>query len=304
MSLEQKKKRQEDAVNALKSACAKCHPKHVNELHNEVTVFTKLVQQKEGFNEKQVFCFGDVEVAENRLLANMAFIEEGIPYTVDGVEKIFDTSQHIYEFLTHGMPDQVDKWARGGVMSCYVNVFGEEKGGKMKESKWKDFLGMIPFILVKPNQEALRASLGLEIKSPSQQQQCKQKGNRKMSMKDYMSWRPVLLAKFGKVEKLKDLLLKTQGMYLLDKDDPKTVALNEQKEEEGGSNTGCIVYAKPSKKNDSKMMQEAYEKAKKEGCRVNGKLIGKNRMGRFLMAIRSELCMMGVVHGKKRKNIE
>lgn len=291
------KRAKHKAVEVLKEACTKHHPKHAEELHAEVNRFTSLVGQKEGFEEKKVFCFGDVPIKENRLLSNMAFIEEGIPYTIDGVEKIFDSAQHIYEFLQHGIPDQVDKWTRGGVMSCYVGVFGEEKGGKMKESQWKDFLGMIPFILVKPNQHVLRASLGLELRPQKKSMSVEDGGenNILMSMKHYMHWRPVLLAKFGKVPRLRDLLLGTQDLYLLDKEDPKTIARG------GGenSNGGCIVYSKP--KGSDTMKKEEYEQAKKEGRRVNGKLIGKNRFGRFLMAIRSELTMMSVVQNKKRK---
>lgn len=334
----------QNALDLLKMACSKFHPQHVQQLHAEVMDFTGLIQQKDNFNESNVFCFGDVPCETSRLLSNMAFIKEGIPYTVDGTTKLFDTAQHLFEFLLHGIPDQVDMWARGGCMSCYVNVFGEEKGQKMKESEWKDFLGIIPFILVKPRNEALRASLGLELRpQASSTSSClsstkkvafsaPQAASRSRCMHQYMLWRPVLMAKFNGVPRLKELLLSTRGKYLLDKEDPKKVksreadaaALARKQQSLGGDGHtnneevtlhdeanammdelegGCILYAMPKKANNPDYAEQlkAYEAAKQEGRRTHGKLIGKNRAGRFLMSIRSEIAMTQTVQTKLSK---
>lgn len=279
-------------LEVLKAACSKFHPDHVQALHAEVMQFSKLVQQKTDFEESKVLCFGDVENnKEARQLSNMAFVEEGIPYMVDGCVKLFDSAQHLYEFLVHGIPDQVDLWARGGCMSCYTHVFGEEKGRRMKESEWKDFVGIIPFILVKPKNEALRAALGVELK------QAKNASN-KGCTEQYMLWRPVLLAKYQGVKRLGDLLASTRGKYLLDKVDPSKL---KEKQDADMPEGGCILYAKPKKSAGAQAL-EAYEEAKKNGNRTHGKLAGRNRTGRFLMAIRSEILMMRVVAKNQTKN--
>lgn len=287
------------ASEALKAACIKYHPQHVQALHKEVATFTALVQKKSNFEENNVYAFGDVDVEPNCLLSNMAFIEEGLPYTVDGTTKIFDSAQHLYEFLCHGIPDQVDKWARGGVLSCYIHVFGEERGKQMKESKWKNFIGVIPYVLMKPNQKATRASLGLDLRDDNRagnmatgtteaQQTVK-------SLDHYLKWRPVLMAKFN-IPRFKELLVSTKDMYLLDSEDPKSMTPD--------SKGGCILYPKPKKSKKDPQRNQAraeYEKAKKEGRRVDGKLHGKNRIGRFLMAIRSELFMIAIVNSNSSK---
>jgi predicted NAD-dependent protein-ADP-ribosyltransferase YbiA (DUF1768 family) len=306
-----KEKMKMNAAARLKAVCTTYHPRHVQKLHEEVTNFTNLIRKQDGFQEENVFTFGDVHVEPNRLLSNLALIEEGLPYVVDGTVKMFDSAQHLYEFLCHGIPDQVDMWTRGGVMSCFVNVFGEEKGHKMKEGPWQHFIGVIPFILMKPNQAALRASLGLELKravSLTQQPTAESVAatslgslgtdesvmhKRRESMDQYMLWRPVLLAKFS-LPTFKHLLLSTHGKYLLDKEDRSKMSDQSQ--------GGCILYPKPKTKDAGKEAKKRYEDAKKNMQRINGKLQGKNRMGRFLMAIRSELFMMEVVKESQKES--
>ena len=304
----QQKKRKIDVSVILKKACVKNHPSHIEQLFPVVQEFTRMVQMKEGFNEENVMPFGDVEDKDARTLSSLCMVEEGIHYDVDGVKKVFDSAQHLFDFLVHGIPDQVDKWARGGVMSCYSHVFGEEKGNKMKESKWNDFIGIIPFTLVQPQHDALRISLGIELKRDSPQCQslafksAAPEGTSRESTasadatsntsqnpkyEHYHIWRPVLLSKFS-IARLNKLLMGTGSLYLLNRDDVKTI--------KDDSETGCIVYSKP-RKSASEEDRKAYEEKRRLKCREGGKLIGKNRMGRFLMAIRAELRGMDIVRG-------
>ncbi len=93
------------------------------------------------------------------------------------------------------------------------------------------------------------------------------------------------MAKFN-IPRLRQLLMQTGSMYLLDKEDiDKVHKLSE---------TSCILYTKP-KKNASSEEKNAYDECKNNKCRAKGILVGKNRMGRFLMAVRSELRMMDIV---------
>ena len=298
-SLEANKKRKIQVSNVLKEACAKYHPSHVAKLHPEVNSFTRLVQKKDGFCENEVYTFGDIDVKKDpvgalpkRLMANMALVDEGIPYCVDGITKIFDSAQHLFEFLRNGIPGQVDMWARGGVMSCYVHVFGEDKGNRMKESSWKDFVGIIPYMLVQPHQENIRMTLGLELRTDVKSTGLGL-GVPPNASHFYHLWRPVLLAKFT-IPRLRKLLVETGSLYLLDKEDIDKVKQD--------SETGCVVYPKP-KKHASEEEKAEYERKRSAKCRIHGSLVGKNRMGRFLMAIRSELKMIEIVNTKPSSEV-
>jgi hypothetical protein len=308
--------KQQQQVSVITKACSSLTQEQAAALRTELVCFGRLMQQKTGFDESQVYVYGNVPQEERRLLSSMCLVPEGIPFTVDGEVKLFDSAQHIAEFLQHGIPQQVDLWARGpqGVMSSYEKVFGEDQGKQMRESKWKEFVGIIPHMLVKPSRAALRASLGIEIKKTSslsvassalpiassssssssslpQQKNKLQPGQQdnkpkpKMQEDHYDFWRPILHAKFA-VPSLRQLLLSTGQKYLVEKDPHQE------------SFGGAVVFDKPASTTENAKDCPAiklFMKQKKEGTRTNGKLNGKNRMGRFLMAVRSEIRMSSFI---------
>lgn len=236
---------------------------HTPDVQGELVVFDQLVKKVDGFDEKSVTVYGNVgspgdEARMNkRLLSQLCLVPEGIKYDVKGKTYIFDTVQHIACFLSHGVADNVDVWTRGGVMSDFVSMFGEDTGKPMKE-KHGDMIGHIPLLIIKPCRAHLRAAHKVVMRDIPDQ-----------LCNHFDFWRPILHAKFA-CPSAQAALLETGVTYLIDKDFCEDW-------------TGKITYPR-----DEERVKE-YNQQKRAGQRVNGTLVGKNRMGKYLMAVRSEV---------------
>ena len=79
-------------------------------------------------------------------------------------------------------------------------------------------------------------------------------------------------------------LLETGSLYLIDKDVCEDW-------------TGKIVYSS----NDDPAATKTYNQLRKAGKRTNGVLTGKNRIGKYLMAIRSEVRLVTGTTKRRKK---
>ena len=180
--------------------------------------------------------------------------------------------------------------------------------GASMASKYGDMIGIIPQLIVKKGRSDLRASHGITIKSETID-----KETEKETM-HYDFWRPILLAKFSKDGPSKDAILSTDATsYLIEK---PTISPTPNMEW-----SGKIVYPEPVHDADPKsgctcqsatlpektcVWNKVYATNKKAGNRVMGVLQGNNRMGKYLMAIRSEVRLLNGIGGvvvKKEEEI-
>lgn len=136
--------------------------------------FDQTVQQTTGFVENDIELYGNVRSDASRILSSMCMVPEGIRYTVNGQEAVFDTVEHVHAFLTYGVPSNLPKWVRGGVMSDFRTIFGDQAGGDMHAKHGGDMIGLIPKLIVKKERAHLRAAHGIEIKeaAPSKEVSC------------------------------------------------------------------------------------------------------------------------------------
>lgn len=271
--------------------------KRKRELEEEVFAFDVLVKKKDGFNEDQVVLCSNstsssslkkkegMQQEDWKILSNLCLVPEGIKYIIEGEPYIFDTAEHIATFLTYGIPDQVEKWTRGSVMSDFVAMFGEDHGIPMK-NKYGDMIGHIPSLVINPARLQLLASHGIKTKIGT------------TIPLDYDFWRPILHAKFSEPSARKALLA-TGQLYILATFSAQSSLNNNNHEDFGAKITyaepihdqkinpicTCIMTTNPK---DCPLMKEFF-KQKKSNTRRHGILQGKNRMGKYLMAIRSEI---------------
>ena len=122
----------------------------------------------------QVELYGNVRSDTSRILSSMCMVPEGIRYTINGQEAVFDTVEHVHAFLTYGVPSNLPKWVRGGVMSDFRTIFGDQAGGDMHAKHGGDMIGLIPKLIVKKERAHLRSAHGIEIKeaAPSKEVSC------------------------------------------------------------------------------------------------------------------------------------
>lgn len=253
-------------------------------LNKEVTLFDVLVKQRTGFKENMVTVYGSSAGSSGttksgvQILSPLCLVPEGIKYDVRGKTHIFDSVTHIITFIAYGDPEGVGKWSRGGVMSDFITMFGEDHGQPMK-AKYGDMIGHLPLLIVKPGRTQLRAAHGIKLKESVE------------PITDYDLWRPILHAKFS-CPSARDSLLETGMSYLIDKDSSC--------DEWGGK----IVYPEPKHNTNGKCtcrstpakncpLTKEHLKQKKAGTRTGGVLMGRNRMGKYIMAIRAEVRLIG-----------
>ena len=246
---------------------------HDDALKAELAVFDQLVRKTEEFNEEEVGVYG--AQTQRRILSPLCLIPEGIKYNVNGETHVFDTAQHIFSFLAYGVSDNVKVWTRGGVMSDFVTMFGDDTGTPMKD-KYGDMLGHMPQLIVKPARAQLRAAHGVKIRDV-----------REHSCTHFDFWRPILHAKF-ECPLARAALLETGSLYLIDKDVCEDW-------------TGKIVYSSNDASKDDPAAAKTYNQLRKAGKRTNGVLTGKNRIGKYLMAIRSEVRLVTGATKKRKK---
>lgn len=272
-----------------------------NDITTEVSIFDTLVKKTDGFNEKDgVVYYGMGMAPVNhplRILSNLCMVcGEGIKYTINGKQYVFDTLEHLYTFLVYGVPTNMDPWVRGGVLNDFVKTFGDDAGLSMV-AKYHDMTGIIPQLIIKKGRADLRASHGILLKSEFVEQVDE-------TTMHYDFWRPLLLAKFAHDGPAKDALLSTDATtYLIEK--PAMAPPNMEW-------SGKIVFPEPVHDGDVKagctcgdsdvatkscMLSRVYMANKKAGTRVLGVLQGNNRMGKYLMAIRSEVRLLNGVGG-------
>lgn len=240
-------------------------------LDKEVASFDMLVKQRCGFEEDKVTIYGGVV---RKILSPMCLVPEGIRYDVRGETHVFDSVTHITTFIAYGDPADVGKWCRGGVMSDFVAMFGEDHGLPMR-TKYGDMIGHIPLLIVKPGRFQLRSAHGIKLKKSVE------------SIVHYDLWRPILHAKFS-CPSCRDSLLETGTSYLIDRDSSceewgGKIAYPEPKHTTSGKCTCRITPAKNCP------LTKEHVKQKKTGTRMGGVLSGRNRMGKYLMAIRAEV---------------
>ncbi len=257
-------------------------------------MFYELVKKVDGFSENQVVQYGMGCTSPSlRILSSLCLVPNGIKYTINGNEYTFDTTEHLYTFLMYGIPSNIDPWIRGGVLGDFVKTFGDDAGASMV-TKYGDMIGIIPQLIIKKSRSDLRNSHGIIIKETEM--------DGVNDGIDYDFWRPILLSKFSVDGAPKDAILSIDpSFYLIEK-----MAVN------GLTNTndwhGKIIYPEPihdatggctcSGKNDKNcVLNKVYQANKKAGNRQNGVLEGLNRMGRFLIAIRSEVRLLNGVGG-------
>ena len=293
-------------------------------LQLQIDQFNALVLQTQNFREDETCCFGAAVIPVHRdckggltdiaggaitsatkhhahalhsvnALSNLCLVCDGIKYTINGKVHVFDTLMHLYCFLVHGVPENVGKWVKGGVMSDFVSVFGHDQGGVMRDRHGADMIGLIPHLLVQKNRSQKRAQHGIVLRPVSVPA---------ATAVSYSFWRPILHAKFA-AEPQRFHLLNTGNTYLLDQDATPMGAYpsvqlkhGDNKNHEGGRVTFSAL------KGSGHTGSAEYAQQKREGKREGGILTGTNRMGKFLMAIRSEvrLMLMSAASPKVMKN--
>lgn len=164
------------------------------DLVGELGVFDSTVRKVSGFRENEVFLYGNVKASDSscpggRLLSQLCKVPGGIIYPVNGQAHVFDTAEHVHQFLVHGVASNVAKWASGGVMSDFSTIFGEEAAVEMTARHGSDMIGIIPRLLVKKERSQLRAAHGIEMRDSGIDEA--------ISFLHYDFWRPILLAKFS-----------------------------------------------------------------------------------------------------------
>jgi predicted NAD-dependent protein-ADP-ribosyltransferase YbiA (DUF1768 family) len=277
-------------------------------LRDEVSAFDATVKQKTDFCESDVVVYGAVGAASPlRFLSPLCRIPEGVAYPVNGKTHVFDTAEHVYQFLLHGVAGEVEMWARGGCMSTFEGVFGGDTASTMK-TRHGDMIGVIPQLLIKPSRAPLRASLGLTLRTD----ETAASGGK---LDDYDEWRPILHAVYASGE-ARQALLDTGTAYLINKDgsDEKwhgriTYPMPMRNEwgsgvKSEGAHPLCMCHKGEGNPKDCAALQE-YNRQKKARARTGGVLAGNNRFGKYLMAIRAELALIvssiGEPPNKKKK---
>ena len=260
-------------------------------LKGEVDACNRMAMKTHGFLENEVMMYGNVKDGSEmlRLLSPLCMVPDGIHYAINGQDAIFDTAEHIHAFLAYGVPSNLNKWVRGGVMSDFRTMFGNEAGGEML-ARHGNLIGIIPRLVVKKERAQLRSAHGIEIRETAPGKECVH----------YDFWRPILFAKFdapGTVP-MDALLTYTGNKYLIDKDGSCSEwsgKISYPTPPHGPDVVGCSCFddgdgttttiTDPKQCNSTKM----YSKLKRDGARVDGILVGNNRMGKYLMAVRTEL---------------
>lgn len=254
-------------------------------LAQEVDGFDRVVRRTAGFSEDEVVVCGAGDQSKRILSTYCAVPDGGIPFDINGTERRFDSAEHLALFLEHGAQSNVDRWASGGVMSTFEGVFGEEVGSSMKEKNGADMVGIIPHLLIAPSRENLRSAHGIALR-----------GSRDENAGTYNFWRPILHAKFAQGTVAREALLSTGMMYLVERGGGTSTdmdgRINYPTPRHGDGVDGCTCQGpKPSK---GCPLVRAYNQQKRDGKRENGELVGKNKMGKYLMAIRSEIRAMAM----------
>lgn len=210
-------------------------------------------------------------------LSNMCLVPSGIKYSVNGTVCEFDTSMHLYCFLVHGVPTNISKWTKGGVMSDFVAAFGVEQGTTMR-MKHGNMIGLIPHLLVQLNRSQKRAEHGIVLRTVVVRDE---------ESTHYAFWRPILHAKFAE-EPQRFHLLNTGNKYLMDRDGTPLSTMKQADLRDKGqqSERGLLTFSDVIKKSQD------YAQLRRDGARVGGALEGTNRMGKFIMAIRSEIRLL------------
>lgn len=266
-----------------------------DDIQKETSMFYELVKKVDGFNENQVIQYGmGCNLPNLRILSSLCLVPEGIKYTINGKEYTFDTTEHLYTFLMYGIPSNIKPWVRGGVLGDFIKTFGDDAGTSMI-TKYGDMIGIIPQLIIKKSRGDLRASHGITIKDSSVESTTEGI--------DYDFWRPILLAKFSVDGMAKDAILGLDPThYLIEK---TSVNLGNNNDWHGKivypepvhDSTGGCTCANPKMPDKSCVLNKVYAANKKAGNRVLGVLEGSNRMGRFLIAIRSEVRLLSGVGG-------
>lgn len=232
------------------------------DIHAAVSQFNALVRKRDKFCASEVLLYGGCSTgtgAVASILSPLFRVPLGIPWVVDGKTHLFDTAIHIFAFLVYGVPENVAVWTKQGKMGSFISTFGVQTGSEMS-ARYADMVGHIPQVIVQPCRSQIRAAHNIQLKktAPLRAPLAPHAAAAVEPHHTYEFWRPILHAKFAPGTLARETLLGTYNKYLLD-----TEVCPEW--------TGMIVYPAGNRADG------------------HGVLNGKNRMGKFLMAIRAEL---------------
>jgi predicted NAD-dependent protein-ADP-ribosyltransferase YbiA (DUF1768 family) len=174
-------------------------------------------------------------------------------------------------------------------MSSFSSVFGEDQGSAMEE-RHGCMVGLIPHLLVNPSRSQLRAAHGIELRS-----------SRDESVSSYETWRMILHAKFAEGTAARAALLSTGDSYIIDREPgcdewSAKVVYPSAPSTHGEGVEGCTCSGVPGASSMCSLTRE-YNRAKRERTRVGGSLVGNNRMGKYIMAVRSEIRVLELEKG-------
>ena len=174
------------------------------DIQAEVAMFDDLVKKTSGFVEGDVKPYG--LGSPLHILSSMGMVSgDGIKYKINNVDYVFDTVEHLVTFMSHGLPDNISPWIRGGILGDFVKTFGVDASVSMM-TKYGDMVGIIPQLIISSSRKDLRACHGIGMRD----------GTQPLDMQ-YEFWRPILLAKYLPAGDARDALLCTGTSYLIDK---------------------------------------------------------------------------------------